>query len=131
MVDVREQDADDLRPGLVQSFIPDGRSKALCLVLEVVRGRLHDPLHFFGEHFVPHVFSDQVHLVDEDEDLGVLREVGQRAQAVHVVLQVDLELLRGHVEDENEHADVLEDVVSLRLEILLHKSVLATTIPQR
>ena len=69
--------------------------------------------------------------MDEDEDLGILREVRQRAQAVHVVFEVDLELLRRHIKDKNEHADVLEDVVSLRLKVLFHEPVLTATIPQR
>jgi len=46
------------------------------------------------------------------------------------VLEVDLELLRGDVEDEDEHADVLEDVIALRLKVLLHEAILTTTIPQ-
>ena len=46
------------------------------------------------------------------------------------MLEVDLELFRGDIEYENENTDVLEDVVSLTLKVLLHEAVLTTTIPQ-
>ena len=128
--DVGQQDGHDLRPGLVEGLVPDGRPEALCLVLEVVGGGLHDSHHFLVKHLVSHVFSDEVHFVDEHEYLGVLAEICQRTQAVNVVLQVDLELLGGHIEDENEHAHVLKDVVSLRLKVLLHEPVLPAAIPE-
>ena len=46
------------------------------------------------------------------------------------MLQVHLELFRGDIEDEDQHAHVLEDMVSLRLEVLLHEAILAAAIPQ-
>jgi len=130
LIDVWKQDADNLRPSLIECLIPDRRPEALSFVLEVVWGGLHDAHHFFVEHLVAHVFSDQVHFVNENEDFGILRQVSQRTQTIDVVLQVDLELFGCHVENENEHAHILKDMVSLRLEVLLHEAVLSTTVPQ-
>lgn len=129
LIDVWKQDADNLRPSFVECLIPNRRPEALSFVLEVVWGGLHDAHHFFVEHLITHVLSDQVHFVNENEDFGILRQVSQRTQTIDVVLQVDLELFGCHVEDENEHAHILKDVVSLRLEVLFHEAVLSTTIP--
>ena len=46
------------------------------------------------------------------------------------MIKVDRELLGCDIEHEDEDADVLEYVIPLRLEVLLHKLVLTTTIPQ-
>lgn len=113
LVDVWEEDADDLRPRLVEGLIPNGGAEALCLLLEVVRSCLHDAGHLFSEHFVSLVLPNQVHLVDQYKDSCVLREVSKRIQAVLVVLQIDIEFFGGDIEDKNEDANVLENVVSL------------------
>ena len=68
--------------------------------------------------------------MDQYEDLGILRKVSQGTQTVNVVIKVDLELLRRDIEDEDQHSYILEDVVSLRLKVLLHEAILTTTIPQ-
>ena len=44
--------------------------------------------------------------------------------------QISWEVLRCDVKDENENLYVLENMISLRLKILLHKHVLTTTVPQ-
>lgn len=101
------------------------------MVLEVVRGSLHDACTLLVEHLVTLVFTYQVHLVNENEDFGTLREVSKSIEAVDVVIEVDLELLGCDIEDKNEHSHVLEDMVTLRLKVLLHEAVLTTTIPKR
>ena len=68
--------------------------------------------------------------MDQYKDLGILRKVSQGTQTVNVVIKVDLELLRRDIEDEDQHSYILEDVVSLRLKVLLHKAILTATIPQ-
>ncbi len=71
LVDVGQEDADDLGPGLVKCFVPDRGTEALRLVFEVLGGGLHDATHLLVEHLVTQVLPDQVHLVDQHENLGV------------------------------------------------------------
>jgi hypothetical protein len=46
------------------------------------------------------------------------------------VLDVTVNILRGNVKDKDEHLNVLENVFTLGLEVLLHKHVLTTTVPK-
>lgn len=73
----------------------------------------------------------QIHLVNKAEDLGLWREVTEGLETVlelrHVV---PLEVLARHVKDVDEHLHVLEDVLSLAVEDLLHEEILATAIPE-
>lgn len=72
LVDVGQQDAHNLGPSLVQGFVPNRGAEALSLILEVVRCLFHDSCLFLEEHFVTHVFPNQVHFMNEDKDLCVL-----------------------------------------------------------
>lgn len=58
-------------------------------------------------------------------------QVSQSIKAVFVILKLSIEVLAGNVKDIDEHLHVLEDIFSLRLEILLHEQILSTTVPQR
>jgi hypothetical protein len=73
----------------------------------------------------------QIHLVNKAEDLGLWREVTEGLETVlelrHVVA---LEVLARDVKHVDEHLHVLEDVLSLAVEDLLHEEILATAIPQ-
>ena len=86
LVNVGEENAHDLGPGFVESFIPDWCAEALCLIFEVVGSGLHNAQLLFREHLISHVFSYQVHFVNQHEYLSILRQVSQRAQTVHVML---------------------------------------------
>lgn len=44
--------------------------------------------------------------------------------------KVACEVLGGHIEHENQHFDILEDVLALSLEILLHEHILTTAVPK-
>ena len=72
-MNVGQEDAHDLRPGFVKSFIPDGGAEALCLVFEVIGSGLHNAQLLFREHLITHVFSYQVHLANQHENLCILR----------------------------------------------------------
>lgn len=69
--------------------------------------------------------------MNENKNLGVLRQVVEGFKTANVVIEINLELLGGDIEHKDEHTDILEDVVSLRLKVLLHKAVLTTAIPKR
>jgi len=73
LVDVGQKDAHDGGPRLVKCLIPDTCTEALRLVLEGMSGSFHDARALICESLVAQVFSDQVHLVDKDKNLGVLR----------------------------------------------------------
>lgn len=60
-----------------------------------------------------------------------MRKISQSIKAVFIVLKLSVEIFAGDIENVDEHLYVFEDVFSLRLEILLHKEILATTVPQR
>lgn len=66
----------------------------------------------------------------EAEDLGALGEVTQSTQAGLVVLEIVHKLLACDVKHENKHFHVLENVLTLRLEVLLHEHVLTAAVPQ-
>ena len=68
--------------------------------------------------------------MDEYKNFRVLRQVSEGTQTIHVVLKVRLEFFRSHVEDKDQDANVLENMISLRLEVLLHESILTAAIPQ-
>jgi hypothetical protein len=46
------------------------------------------------------------------------------------MLDVAVDVLGCHVENEDQNFYVLEDVFSLGLEVLLHKHILATAVPE-
>ena len=46
------------------------------------------------------------------------------------MLDVAVYIFRRHVENEDQNFYVLEDVFSLGLEVLLHKHILATAVPE-
>ena len=69
--------------------------------------------------------------MNENKNLGVLRQVVEGFKTANVVIEINLELLGGDIENKDEHADILEDVVSLWLKVLLHKAILTTAIPER
>jgi len=73
---------------------------------------------------------DEVHLVDEDKDLGFARVLNQSADDVDIGGHVSLNVSTLYVEDIDEHANVAEDVSSLLGEVVLHKGLLATTVPE-
>lgn len=51
--------------------------------------------------------------MNENKNLGVLRQVVEGFKTANVVIEINLELLGGDIENKDEHADILEDVVSL------------------
>ena len=68
--------------------------------------------------------------MDKAENLGLRGEISQSVEAVLVVLELSIEVFTSDVEDIDEYLHILENVFSLRLEILLHKEILATAIPE-
>lgn len=44
--------------------------------------------------------------------------------------KVASEVLGRHIEHENQHFDILEDVLALSLEILFHEHILTTAVPE-
>ena len=64
LLNVRQEDTDNLRPCLVESFIPDAGLEALSLVLKVRGCLFEDLLALVLEHLVSFMLQDQVHLVN-------------------------------------------------------------------
>lgn len=66
----------------------------------------------------------------EAEHLGVRAVLNDRLQAALVVVHVALQFSRFNVEHVDEHLDVPEDALSLRLKVVLHERLLTAAVPQ-
>ncbi len=121
-LDVRDQAVDDPRPGFVQRLVPDAG-------LETGQG--HVPALFFDRchPLLVDLFSEmilhEIHLVDQTEDGRRWTPLGQRPDDRPERNQVAIELARLDVEDVDEYADIGEDVMRLRTEVVLHERVLS------
>ena len=124
---VREQEVHYLGPGFVESLVPNGSLEAVHLE---ALGPLLDLGALLLEHLLPLVLCQQVHFVNQAKDLCLLRQVIESVEAVLVVREIACEVLAGHVEHVNQHFYVLENVLPLTLEVLLHEQVLSSAIPQ-
>ena len=113
LFDVRQENADDLRPSLVESFVPDAGLEALSFVLKVGGCLFEDLLTLVLEHCVSLILQDQVHLVNETEDLSLCGKFSQCINARLVVSQITSCVLGCHIEDEDENLNILENVFSL------------------
>lgn len=93
---------------------------------------------------ITHFLLDEVHLVDQAEDLRSWRVLHQRFQARLVVSVVLVDLTAFHVEDVYQYLqwarclngtrvspclDVFEDLVPLRCHVVLHELLLTTAVP--
>ena len=86
--------------------------------------------HWF-EHFRFLGFQKQIHFVEEAEDFCFWGQLRQRIQTILKLIKiVTLEVFAGHIKHMNEYFNVAENVVTLTFEELLHKQILASTIPQ-
>lgn len=111
---------------MVQRLIPDTGREALSLHIQRVR------LDFgllLREDCLALVHWLFVHFVDHHEDLGGRRVLLEGLDAVFVVFEC-LWVLAVHVENVDQHMYISEQCVSVTVEILLHKLILSTTIPQ-
>ena len=113
LFNVGQEDTDDLRPCLVESLIPDAGLEALSFVFKVRGCLFEDLLALVLEHLVSFMLQDQVHLVNETEDLCLGRKFSKCIDARLVVCQVTSRVLRCHIEDEDEYLHILEYVFSL------------------
>jgi hypothetical protein len=68
--------------------------------------------------------------MNQAEYLSLRGKISQSVEAVLVVLELSIEVFACDVEDVDENLHILENVFSLRLEILFHKEILATAIPE-
>ena len=118
-----------LRPRAVEGLVPDARLEAGDLETKRL-GQAHQLALALREDLVALLLRDQVHLVHQAEDLGRLRVLPHRLQARVVVLHVLGELAALDVKDIDEDLHVAEDVVALRLEVVLHEGLLPAAVPQ-
>ncbi len=88
-------------------------------------GQLARPGEGPHTYHLPLIIGDEVHLVDQAEDLGVGRVLQDGLQARLVVVHVLLHLATLYVEDVDQNLDVSEDVVALAREVVLHERFLA------
>ena len=115
------------RAYLVQRLVVNARAKhrdahGAALRLQLARAALEQ------HGFIPR--ADEVHLVHEEEDGRLGRVALQRLEAVAVVRGVLGGVVRAHLEDVDQHADVLEDRRALRREVRVHERVLPAAVPE-
>lgn len=134
---VRHEVVYDASPRLVQGLVPDGGGERDKIQLAGVSGTLNelpsllsDQPHALGEDGLASLEHNQVHLVDEDVDLGGGRVLGEGGENGDVGGHVAVDVAGFDVEDVDQDADVGEDVDSLLREVVFHESLLATTVPQ-
>ena len=126
--DVRQQKGYDLRPCLVEGLVPDRSLEAfnfkpaIDLPLDVALSLL--------KRRISGIFVEQIHLVNQAENLGFGRELAESSDAVFKLLHILLVVFGGHIEHVNQNLNVLENVVSLALEELLHKGILSSAVPK-
>lgn len=125
---IRKEEIDYLGPGFVKSLIPYAGLEAVNFKALGLFGDFHSLLL---EAFLSLGLSQKVHFVNQAENLGFLGELAQSIQTTLVILEVTIEVFACDVKDIDQHLYVLEDVFSLGLEVLLHKKVLTTTVPER
>ena len=121
---VGNQMVDDLGPSLVEALIPDAGGEEVDRVPKGL-GRGTDVLGALLEQLGAQLALDQIHLVDQAEDLGAGTAVAQRPHHGRVVDHVGLELARFDVEDEDQHRHAAEDVVVLVAKVAFHEPVLS------
>lgn len=124
---IGDQHVHDVRPGAVECLIPDG-----CLEAGAVQG-LGQSLKILLallEYLILLLLRHQIHLVHETEDFGVGRVVQYGLQAGLVVVHVSVQLPALYIEDVDKDGDIPEDVVFLRLKVLLHERLLPATVPE-
>ena len=76
------------------------------------------------------MLSYQVHLVDQTEYLCLRGKFCQCIETVFVIGEVSTKIFASNIEYVDEDLHVLENMLSLGLEVLFHKQILATAIPQ-
>ena len=140
--EVGDQVVDDGGPGFVERLVPDGSGK--WLDLEALRGMASDGGHVlegFGrlglskthalvEDLLALGAHDEIHLVDENEDLGGGRVLRQGGHDGHISSEVAIDVTRLDVKDVDEDADIAENVDALLVNVVFHKCLLTATIPQ-
>ncbi|CAM9184578.1 unnamed protein product, partial [Heterosigma akashiwo] len=126
---VGDQAVHDAAPGLVQRLVPDGGGEAGQPGGEVPAAARDQPAPAVEDR-VPLLLGHQVHLVHQDEHLGVRRVLLHRLQHALVVREVLLQLGALDVEHVDEHLHAAEDQVPLGVEVGLVEGVLAAAVPQ-
>lgn len=118
-------------PGLVKTLVPNARGKVLLDVYLLTISYLCNLPLLMIDFFGPLLEWHFVYLVDEDKDVGVLVELLNAAESHLEVLQDLLMLLAVlDLEHVDQHLDSSENSLFLHEEILLHESVLPSTVPQ-
>ena len=141
--EVGDKVVDDGGPGFIETLVPYRCRKGDELDATVLLGAgaaakrvrefgglLSDEADTVVKHVLAGRGDNEVHLVDEDVDLGgrgVLEEGGEDG---HVGGKVALDVAGLDIEDVDEDADVGEDVDALLCEVVFHKGLLATAVPQ-
>ena len=113
LFNVGQENTNNLGPCLVESLVPNAGLEALSFVLKVSGCLFEDLLALVLEHLVSFMLQDQVHLVNETEDLCLGGKFSQRIDARLVVSQITSRVLGCHIEDEDENLNILENVFSL------------------
>ena len=79
-----------------------------------------------------HAFSKQIHFMNKAEDPGFRRELLKGIQAISKLSHImSLEVFACHIKNIDQNFNILEDMLSLTLEKLLHEKVLTSAIPKR
>ena len=117
-------------PGLVETLVPDRGGEA-DEVRETVLGRgLLQLFHHQLEELLSFIQLDEVHLVQQNKNLGVRRVLLELLERLGEDFDVFDDLLGFHIKHVYQHLNHLEDVVLLLCEIVLHKHILTTAIPE-
>lgn len=110
LIAVGNQEAGNGGPGLIQGLIPNRRLEALNLEAF----RLSDNLSSFVlVHLLPECLLDKIHFVHQNENLCVFGKLVKGVNTVVIVLEVLLGIVRVHVENVDQHLNVLENVIAL------------------
>ena len=93
-------------------------------------GDLGELVLSLSEHLLSLLFGEEIHFVDEDKDFGFGGVLFESVHSFLEVLDVLLEFVTLHIENENEDGDVSEEIISLFFEVALHEGLLTSTIPK-
>lgn len=140
---VGDQVVYDAGPGLVQRLVPDGGGKGLDVeglsgggadgsgdILESLARLDAHETHALVEDGLLLVRHDQVHLMHEDKHLSGGGILGQGGHDGDIGGEVTVRIAGLDVEHVDQDAHRREDVCPLLVDIVLHKGLLATTVPQ-
>ena len=148
--EVGDEVMDDAGPGFVERLVPDGSCEGGYFNLSLGLGQsrcsgdlsraksrgegkllclLTNKSNSLDKNLFTDLVLDQVHFVDQDEDVGTGRVLLEGRQDTNIGGQVAVNIPRLDIEDIDQNPDVGEDMDTLLRQVVLHECLLTTAVP--